>query len=121
MPATMLVHTTEGLRDARTRVLVSESAKDVIAHARKGGLTAGFSISFEVHPTKNLVVQIMKSGHLTQKDIKPLLAEGFTEWHYSWAFSGSKFRTEDGTIVDVIKVEKLDPLHLSQWLRAFGG
>lgn len=121
MPATMLVSTTEGFRDARTHVLVSESAKDIVAHTRKGGLTAGFSISFAVHPTTFLVVEVMKSGHLNQKDIKPLLAAGFTEWHYSWAFSGSKFRTEDGTIVDVIKIEKLDPDHLAQWLRAFGG
>ncbi len=54
MPATMLVSTTEGYRDTRTHMLVSTSAKDVVAHARKGGTTAGFSINFAVHPTKNV-------------------------------------------------------------------
>ncbi len=63
----------------------------------------------------------MKSGYLTQKDVKPFIAEGFTEWHFSWAFSGTKFRCADGTVTNVIKVTNLDPDHLARWKRAFGG
>jgi len=120
IPAVMLVQTTEGFRDARTHVLFSDSARDIVAFAKKGGTTAGFSITYAVHADGH-VVSIMKSGSLNQKDVKALVSMGFRQWHYSWAFAGKTWRMPNGDIVAVKNVESFDPNHLAQWQRAFGG
>jgi hypothetical protein len=118
--AQMLIQTTEGFREARTHSIQSVSLKDIVAHVRKGGLTAGFSITHAVNPDTQSVVCVMKKGHLAQRDLKTLVANGYREWHYSWAWSGKRWRFVDGTEVDAADIDLIKNSELRPWARAFG-
>lgn len=120
MSTTMLIQTTAGMHDARTHNLESSDPKAVVEFLKKGGLTAGFSISFAVNKATGQVVRIMKGGHLCQRDIKPLLEKGFTEFLFSWAFSGKNFRLETGAVVQAKTLDLVTREDLHPWRSAFG-
>lgn len=119
--ASMLTETSDrGFVPTRTRFLVSAVAADVVAHAKKGGTTAGFSFTYAVNPSTKSVVCIVKKGHVCQKDIKPFLENGYTEWHYSWAFAGKTWRFTDGTTVKVVDHDLVKMKDVLPWARALG-
>jgi len=121
MATAMMIETTEGLRETRTHNLESTNPKEIVAHVRKGGTTGGFSITFAVNPATKEVAEIIKKGHLTQKDVKPLIEAGFTEYLWSWAFSGKNFKMTDGTIAPITKkIDLITRKEVMRWAPAFG-
>lgn len=120
MTAKMLVSTTEGFRAARTHVLVSTDVAAIQAHAKKGGTTMGFSVTYAVNPTSKEVVKLMKHGDLCQRDIKPYAEQGFSEWHFSWAFSADTWEFEDGTRVNARSHDLIPRKAVAPWARALG-
>lgn len=122
MPTTMLYDTSDkGLVPTRTHNLESVNPKEIVAHLRKGGTTAGFSISFAVNHATGEVIEVFKKGHVNQKDVKPLIEAGFSEWFFSWAFATKNFLLADGRQVklgrklDLVKTEDI-----LVWAKAFG-
>lgn len=118
---TMLIQTTEGFRDTRTHNVVTDDVKVATKHLQKNGTTAGFTVQFAVNPTTGEVIEVFKAGKVCQRDVKPLIAAGFREFFYSWAFAGKTFRLDDGREVklsrtlDLTKIKDILP-----WARAFG-
>ncbi len=103
--ATMLIQTTDGYREASTKVLQSTDVKEVVAHAKKGGLTAGFAVLYAVHPENKQVLCVMKTGYFNQRDVRTLTEHGFSEFHFSWAWAGKTWRFSDGTEVQARDVD----------------
>lgn len=124
MPTTMLLPPARGETreyECRTQNLTSADVRAVTAHLQRNGLTMGFSVQFAVHPGKGEVVEVMKKGKLVQRDVRPLVEAGFTEWLYSWAFSGKRFRLSDGREVGIArKLDLIKTVDLLPWARAFG-
>jgi hypothetical protein len=112
-----------GQRECRTYNLVSTDIRALVAHlgAGKNCKTMGFSIQFAANHQTGEVIEIVKSGYLCQRDIRPLVEAGFTEWFYSWAFSGKEFVLPDGRqvalrgVVDLMKTADV-----IAWWRALG-
>lgn len=118
--ATMLVSTTEGPRPTTTRTIEGTTdLKAILRHLSRGGLVMGFSTGYAVNPTTKSVVRITRKGHLVQRDIRTLVEAGYTEWHYSWAFSSLKWRFGEEDVqasdLDLIRTKDILP-----WARAFG-
>lgn len=110
MTTQMLIQTSDkGLRACSTRNIESSDPKAVVDHLKKGGLTGGISISFAVNKATGEVVEILKKGYICQRDIKPLVAGGFSEWFYSWAFAGKTFQLDDGSQVTLSRTIDLVP------------
>lgn len=103
----MLVETTEGLRPTRTHCLDTQDPKAAVAFLKKAGLTVGCCVAFAANPETKEVVEVIKKGYFNQKDVKPLLAAGFTELMYSWAFAGKNFRFDSGETVKVSRTVDL--------------
>ena len=95
------------------------TAKEAVAHAAKSGTTAGFSINYAVNPATLEVVEVFKSGKPCQRDVKPLIAAGFTVWAYSWAFA-PKTLWIDGQECPVQKLDLTTHNDIAPWARAFG-
>jgi hypothetical protein len=118
--ATMLIRTTSGLREAGCQDEIFSEAPRAIAEFFKGNrLCAGFSTQYAVNPRTREVVEIFKKGKLAQRDIKPLLAEGFTVWSFSWAWAPDTFRIE-GETVKVSRTIDVTPRATSKAAAAYG-
>jgi hypothetical protein len=118
--AMMLVQTSEGFRPAVTRSIQSSDLKAIAEHVRKGGTTAGFSLTYAVNPTTKSVVCVIKKGHLVQRDLRGLVTNGFSEWHYSYAWSSKTWRFSDGTEVKAQDLDLIKDKDIAPWARAFG-
>jgi hypothetical protein len=118
--ATMMVSTTEGLRETRTQSITSSDAKAVVEFLKGSLVTMGFSLTYAIDPTTKRVLSIFKKGRPIQRDLKPMIEAGFTEFHYSWAFSGKVFRFEDGTDVTAAQLDLTTAKDILPWARAFG-
>lgn len=79
--------------------LVSTNPKEIVKFLKRNRTVMGFTLQYGFHRTKRVVVEIHKKGRLVQRDIKSLLAQGFDEWQFNWAWAGHSFRFADGTIV----------------------
>jgi hypothetical protein len=110
----MKIQTREGFKVVRTHNLVSTNAKEVVAFLKKSGLTGGFSVNFAVNPETREVVEVFKKGHPAQRDIKPLIEQGFTEFLFSWAFSGKTFEVDGVEVllsrtIDLVAQKDVEP------------
>lgn len=72
----------------------STDAVAVVDFARKQFRTMGFCFLYAVKGS--LVVQLMKQGHFAQRDIKPYIADSYTEFFYSSAFACKTFMLRFG-------------------------
>jgi hypothetical protein len=86
--------------------LISSDARDVRDFFAGNCLTGGFSLQFAINRESREVVELFKKGRIAQRDVKELIARGFTEWSFSWAWAPGHFLFPDGTIVTV--AEKID-------------
>jgi hypothetical protein len=73
----------------------------VVAFAKRQFRTMGFCFLYAVKGSS--VVQLMKQGHFAQRDVKILIAEGYTEFFYSSAFACKLFMLPSGEIVELEK------------------
>jgi hypothetical protein len=102
----MLYNTSDkGLKPTRTHNFISTDPKEVVLHLKKGGLTLGYSCCFAVNHTTGQVVEMFKKGPIYQKDVKPLIEKGFTEWLFSYAFYCSIFELPSGRRVHSLKAQ----------------
>ena len=87
-------------------------------------LTGGFSVQFAVNNATREVVELFKKGRVSMRDVKPLIAKGFDEWTFSWAWAPSFFRFSDGSIVAVSEKIDLSPRATTReafrWRHALG-
>jgi hypothetical protein len=121
MATAMLTTTTAGFYECRTQNLTSSDPAAVAAHMQRNSLTMGFSVQFAVNRSTGEVVQIIKKGKLCRRDVAPLIAQGFDEWLYSWAFSGKRFRLDDGREVKLARViDLMTRADVAPWARAMG-
>lgn len=79
--------------------LVSRDPKEIAKFFQGNCKTAGFTTQFAIDQSTKRVANIFKKGKLCQKDIKPLLDQGYTEWSYSWAWSPKTFKLPTGEII----------------------
>lgn len=93
--------------------LSSSNPKEVADFFKKNCTTGGFTVQYARNPQTNEIMEIFKKGRLIQRDIKPVLAAGFTEFAFSWAWA-PKFFEVDGQKVQVTK--KLDLVSFSDIL-----
>ena len=122
MSTTMLIETTGGLHEARTENLVSTDAAQVAAFLKGNCKVMGFTVQYAVDRAEGRVIDIIKSGRLTQAEIARFIAAGFDEWLYSWAFAGTRFRLADGREVGVhARIDLMDAAHAAQWCQALFG
>lgn len=120
MTVKMLVQTTESLRDANARTFISTSPKEVATFFKGNMATGGFTLNYAINPNTLSVVKIFKKGKIVQKDVKPLIEQGYDHWLYSWCFAGENFEI-GGKIVPLDKVIDLTTLKdVAPWARAFG-
>lgn len=70
----------------------------IVAHAKRRFSTMGFCF-YAVKGSS--VVQLMKQGRFAQRDIKALVADGYTEFCYSSAFACKLFMLADSSIVEI--------------------
>ena len=103
----------------KTQILESSDPREVVAFVKKAGKTAGFQIVYGVSPAKGEVVELFTEGYLNQGDLKPWLAAGFTEWHFSWAWASEKWEVY-GQAVQARKSSKIRGVTLAAWGRALG-
>lgn len=103
-----------------TFACISSDPAEVVAFLARGGTTGGFSISYAVNPATGEVVELFKKGKPVQRDVKPLLAAGYTEWHFDWAFAGKNWKVNgaDATSFRVLDFTKWKDI--APWARAFG-
>lgn len=78
---------------------IDRLAVAVVDFARKQFRTMGFCFLYAVRGSS--VVQLMKQGHFAQRDIKPYIADSYTEFFYSSAFACKTFMLPNGSIVDL--------------------
>lgn len=117
----MMIQTSDrGLVETRTHSLISTDPRAIVAHAKKAGMTAGFSLLTAVNRETGRVVVLMKDGYFAQRDLAPWLAQGFNEWVYSWAFSGDHYNLPGFGIVKAEKASKIARATMQRWARAFG-
>lgn len=93
-------------------------ASAVVDFARKQFRTMGFCFLYAVKGSS--VVQLMKQGHFAQRDIKPYIADGYTEFFYSSAFACKTFMLADGSIVDLEKSIDCSPAKTTTTALRFG-
>lgn len=107
------------LRAVDTHALASSDPAEVVAFLKRAGTTGGFSITYAVNPTTGDVVEVFKRGKPVQRDVKPLIANGFTEWHFSWCWCCKEWvvngKPTTVRVLDLTKWEDIAP-----WARAFG-
>lgn len=103
---------------------VSSDPKEVAAFFKRQCLTGGFSVQYAVNRETREVVHILKKGKLAQRDVKPLIAEGFDEWTFSWCWAPDHFRFPDGEIVKVARKIDASPVATTReayrWGKALG-
>jgi polyhydroxyalkanoate synthesis regulator phasin len=119
MAATMLIKVANQQneivdKEVKTKVLTSTNTKEVVEFLKSNCTTAGFSVQYAVNPQTKKAIEIFKKGKLTQKEVKPLIEEGFIEFHYSWAWASKRFKMESGEIVeaallDLVKIKDVMP------------
>lgn len=98
----------------------STDLKAIVAFLKGNCTTGGFSIQFAVRASDRTVVEVMKKGKLCQGDIKALVADGYTEWLFSWCWSPKHFMVQGQVVpltrvVDLVKTRDILP-----YARAFG-
>lgn len=121
MAAIMLVKTTGGLRESRTDSFRSSDPKAVVEFLRGNCLTMGQSLQYARNPDTDDIIEVVKTGRPVQRDIKPLLEHGYTEWLFSWAFASRLFRLEDGREVQVSRtLDLISTASALEWGRAMG-
>lgn len=113
----LMVKTTEGLRPSALQVAVCSTAKEIVEHCKRNCCTFGFSVQYAVNPDTNQAIEVVKKGRLIQRDVKALIASGFTVWGYSWAFATKTIRFNN----NILTAQTIDLMgDVSEALRAFG-
>lgn len=85
----------------RTHNIHSTDPAQIVAHARGQFRTMGFCFLYAVGGGQ--VVSLMKRGHFAQRDVRPLIEAGFTEFFYSDAFACKVFMLPNGQIVELAR------------------
>jgi hypothetical protein len=84
----------------RTYNIFSTEVKEVVSFIKKWGMLChGFQIVYGVRNGE--VVELTKQGYMAQKDIRPLIEMGFTEFFMSNTFATKKFLLATGEIVSL--------------------
>jgi hypothetical protein len=102
----------------RTHNLHSTDAAAIVDFARKQFRTMGFCFLYAVKGDK--VVSLMKQGHFAQRDLKPFITEGYTEFFYSSAFTCKIFMLPDGRIVEQAEAIDCSPKKTTTIALRFG-
>lgn len=118
--ATMLIRTTSGLRDGECQdELSSTDPREVVAFLKGNRTLMGFSTQYAINPETLEIVEVFKKGKLAQRDVKPLIEQGFSAWEFSWAWAPDTFRI-GGEIVKVSRTIDITPRKTTQAAAAFG-
>lgn len=81
--------------------LTSRDPKEIVAFLAKDFSTAGMRFAYVVNHDTREVVEIVKTGNkFAQRDVKPLLAAGFTEF-VTPNMAPKNYRLPDGEIIQV--------------------
>ena len=71
----------------------------IVEHARKQFSTMGFRWLYAVKGSS--VIALMKRGSFAQRDVKQLVADGYTEFFYNLSFACKTFMLPSGEIVEL--------------------
>ena len=116
----MLVRTTEGLRPHDLYMAICDTPKQAVEHCRHNHTTMGFTIQYALNPSTRQCVEIVKEGKLCQRDIKQLMADGFTVFAYSGCFAAKQFQF-DGHPCALVKTIDLTGNLGDHWCKALHG
>lgn len=97
----------------------SSGGRDAAAFLKGNVLTMGFSLSYGVHADTGDVVELFAKGRPGVRVLAKLVALGFTEWHYSWAFA-SKTWTVDGRPASFRKLDVTTLADVAPWAGLVG-
>ncbi len=96
----------------------STDAGAVVEFSKKQFRTGGFCWLYAVKG--NEVVSMMKQGHFAQRDIKGMVAEGFTEFFYSNSFTCKIYMLPSGKIVKLSRSIDCSPAATTKTAMRFG-
>jgi len=119
---TMLVKTTSGYRDGGNAkdTLVSSDPREIVKFFKGNCQTAGFTVQYAGNAETGEVVELFKKGRLAQKDVKPLIAEGFTVWTFSWCWAPDTFEWYGENRVTVSRKIDCSPKATTRTAMAYG-
>jgi hypothetical protein len=110
-----------GLMECGGNSLVSTNAKAIKEFAARDFATMGMRFMYAVNHESRKVVQLVKTGNkFAQRDVKPLLAEGFTEWALPY-MAPKHWRFPDGEIVKLAGTVDCSPVETTRKALAFSG
>lgn len=96
----------------------STDAAAIVAHSKGQFRTMGFCFLYAVRGDE--VVSLMKQGHFAQRDVKVLIAEGFTEFFYSNSFTCKTYMLPSGKIVKLSRSVDCSPATTMKTALRFG-
>ena len=96
----------------------SSDATAIVAHSKGQFRTMGFCFLYAVKGDE--VVSLMKRGHFAQRDVKGLIAEGFTEFFYSDCYTCKTYMLPSGAIVTLRRSIDCSPVATTTEALRFG-
>jgi len=104
--------------------LSSVDHKEIVAFLRGMCLTMGMTVVYAINPETREVAHVWRKGRICGRDVKRLLALGYSEWSYSWAWGPDYFQFPDGEIVKLTDDIDLSPVETTlealRWAPAMG-
>lgn len=97
----------QAVLEARHAADAGASAAKTVIFAKSQFSTMGFCFLYAVKGKS--VVGLMKRGRFAQRDVKMLIAEGYTEFFYSNTFTCKLFMLPSGEIVELEKSVDCSP------------
>jgi hypothetical protein len=110
-----------GLMECGGNSLVSTDPKAIKEFAALDFATMGMRFMYAVNHETRQVVRLVKTGNkFAQRDVKPLIAKGFTEWSLPY-MAPKHWRFTDGEIVKLSGEVDCSPVETTRKALAFHG